>query len=278
MDQVKVDRPPHPITIKIAKGWDSLTKQCKKWQPWLTLALGGFFVGNVAARIWTPAQKFFTDAATFGWAGAIASASAAIAALTVARRAQEQSERERRNDREYSESQRKNDREHAEALREADLQRLRQERETEMTEAAQRRKEAAGIQLAVFVGSVFRAKSALTGIERFLAEPPTSKTQEEVRGRMNSMINIFDAIPIETAYEFDPNLGAHLSYIRDWLYAMELSSRGWTDESRHYVQLAVKGVKHGMANVQIFARRIQITYRDQHLSQEERDGYNPDKS
>ena len=280
---------PGPKTIFVAAVWEALTQKCKKWQPWLTLALGGFFIGNVAARTWASAGAFLTNQATTGWAAALASAGAAIAALTVASRAQAQSEKERREDRINDEEKRQEDRTHdekkrledrdyAERLRQDDLARTRAERASEMMEAAARRKATAGVQLAVFVGNIFRIKSPLGGIETLLSQTPTQETHKEVRARVNAMLGFFDAIPIETAYEFDPNFGAHLAYIMDWLHAMELFSRGSDEEHRRYLKLAVKSIKHGMGHVEKYARQIQANYRDQHLSKQERDGYDPEKT
>lgn len=92
------------------------------------------------------------------------------------------------------------------------------------------------------------------------------------------MMNFFSAVPIETAFKFDPNFGAHLAYTLDWLHFMELSSRDSTDDHKQFVKLAVLGFKYGMGHVERYAQRIQTIYRDQHLSPEERAGYAPGNS
>ncbi|WP_241074784.1 hypothetical protein [Achromobacter insuavis] len=72
------------VHTKIAATWDELTTLSHKWQPWPTLALGSFFLGNVAARFWDSAGGFLTDTATVGWVTAIATFAAAVVALHVA--------------------------------------------------------------------------------------------------------------------------------------------------------------------------------------------------
>ncbi|WP_241068326.1 hypothetical protein [Achromobacter insuavis] len=67
-----------------AAAWDKLTALSHKWQPWPTLALGSFFLGNVAARIWDSAGEFLVQTATVGWVTAIATFAAAIVALRIA--------------------------------------------------------------------------------------------------------------------------------------------------------------------------------------------------
>lgn len=271
----KEDKRPRPIAAKVEKFWDLLTAKCKKWQPWMTLVLAGFFLGNVAARISTSASSFLSDPATTGWAAAIASAGAAIAALTVARRAQEQSEKERREDRNHDEHKRHEDRAYAERLRQEDLARTRSERASEMTEAAARRKATAGIQMSVFAGLFSRARSAHFGIEKIMAAPAAADSQKEVRARINAMIGNIEALPIATAYDYDPNFGAHLSYISDWLRAMELSSRAWGDDNKRFVQEAVRCIGNGFHCIDPIIRSLQETYRDKHLTADERAGYVP---
>ncbi|WP_238911962.1 hypothetical protein [Achromobacter xylosoxidans] len=54
------------------------------WAPWIAGALILFNVGFFAGVLSIDAGKFLTDGATIGWAGAIATASATIAAVTIA--------------------------------------------------------------------------------------------------------------------------------------------------------------------------------------------------
>ena len=77
----------------------------------------------------------------------------------------------------------------------------------------------AGKQMSVFIGRFYQAKSAFHGIKRLLRESDTANAQtlaamtDEIYPRLLAMIGHFEAIPIATAYDYDPKLGAHLSYL-----------------------------------------------------------------
>ena len=190
--------------------------------------------------------------------------------------------KERRNDREYNETQRSNDQAYAEKLRREDLARVARAQNEQIQEEARRRSEMAGKQMSVFIGRFYQAKSAFHGIKRLLRESDTANAQtlaamtDEIYPRLLAMIGHFEAIPIATAYDYDPKLGAHLSYLLDWLRGMELGCRGWPNhDHRVHVKKGAHCVENGLIHVEPILKHMQSIYRDMHLSEVERAGYVP---
>lgn len=262
--------------------WRRKAPRFAEWSPWIASYLLLFFVIFFAGAIFKGLGDFLTSQATTGWAAAIASAGAAIVALNIARNARNQSEKERRDDREYNEGQRKADREYAEELRRQDLARVALAQNEQRQEEARRSSETAGMQMSVFIGRFYQAKSAFHGIKRLLRESDTANDQkraamkDEIYPRLLAMIGHFEAIPIATAYDYDPKLGAHLSYLLDWLRGMELGCRGWPNlDHRVHVKKGAHCVDNGLIHVEPMLRHMQSIYRDRHLTEQERAGYSP---
>lgn len=262
--------------------WQRLVAGYMAWSPLIAGYLMAFFLIFFAGAYIYGLGEFLTSQATTGWAAAIASAGAAIVALVIARNARDQNEKERRNDREYNETQRSNDQAYAEKLRREDLARVARAQNEQIQEEARRRSEMAGKQMSVFIGRFYQAKSAFHGIKRLLRESDTANAQtlaamtDEIYPRLLAMIGHFEAIPIATAYDYDPKLGAHLSYLLDWLRGMELGCRGWPNhDHRVHVKKGAHCVENGLIHVEPILKHMQSIYRDMHLSEVERAGYVP---
>ncbi|WP_152528682.1 hypothetical protein [Bordetella trematum] len=77
--------------------WESLKQWYIEWSPWIAGGLILFNVAFFAGVLSIDAGRFLGDSPTIGWAGAIATASATIAAIWIAlRRTREQQEKARR--------------------------------------------------------------------------------------------------------------------------------------------------------------------------------------
>ncbi|MFY1909429.1 hypothetical protein ACOTEG_31250 [Achromobacter xylosoxidans] len=243
-----------------------------KLSPWIASYLLVLFVFFYIGVLFVDAEKFLTSGATTGWAAAISSGGAAIVALAVALISQRQSEKERAEDREHDDKQRHDDRTFAEEQRAKALTEIREEQERTKQENERRQKDARGIELSAFAGTAIIANSAISGMVDILARPEraSSESHDGLRARCNSTIKGLSQVPLKTAFEYEPRLGAHLSYVLDYLMVIELSSREWTPYHIGIVKDYVDSVARNIEVVQTLLMDIRAAYRDAHLTAHDR--------